>query len=76
MICDYFFIRKNRARRQLAHHTEGAYYYTKGINPRAVVALVLGVGIALIGLGVESLHSCTITRGSWASSWRAASTES
>jgi len=32
------------------------YYYTKGINPRAIVALVLGVTIALIGLVFEPLH--------------------
>jgi NCS1 family nucleobase:cation symporter-1 len=56
MICDYFFIRKTELDVNSLYHSEGAYYYTKGINPRAVVALVLGVGIALIGLGVESLH--------------------
>jgi nucleobase:cation symporter-1, NCS1 family len=38
------------------YHREGAYYYAKGINPRAVIALVLGVVIALIGLAVRPLH--------------------
>ena len=38
------------------YHREGMYYYTKGINPRAIVALVLGVTIALIGLFFEPLH--------------------
>jgi NCS1 family nucleobase:cation symporter-1 len=38
------------------YHSEGAYHYTKGFNPRAVAALVLGVTIALIGLFVAPLH--------------------
>jgi NCS1 family nucleobase:cation symporter-1 len=38
------------------YHREGAYHYTKGMNPRAVVALVLGVGIALVGLVYPPLH--------------------
>jgi NCS1 family nucleobase:cation symporter-1 len=56
MICDYFFIRKTVLDVNSLYHREGAYHYTKGINPRAVVALVLGVGIALIGLAVAPLH--------------------
>jgi NCS1 family nucleobase:cation symporter-1 len=38
------------------YHREGVYHYTKGFNPRAIIALAAGVGIALIGLFVESLH--------------------
>ena len=38
------------------YHCEGVYYYTKGINPRAIAALVAGVVIALIGLVVKPLH--------------------
>jgi NCS1 family nucleobase:cation symporter-1 len=56
MVCDYFFIRKTVLNVNSLYHREGAYSYTKGINPRAIVALVLGVAIALIGLGVEPLH--------------------
>ena len=36
------------------YHREGAYHYTKGVNPRAMVALVLGVAIALVGLVVSA----------------------
>ena len=36
------------------YHREGAYHYTKGINPRAIVALVLGVAIALVGLACRA----------------------
>ncbi|MGB3630396.1 MAG: cytosine permease, partial [Terracidiphilus sp.] len=35
---------------------KGVYYYTKGVNPRALIALGLGVAIALVGLIVPSLH--------------------
>ena len=38
------------------YHREGAYHYARGINPRAIVALVLGVVIALIGLFIRPLH--------------------
>jgi len=56
MIADYFFIRNTVLDVNSLYHREGAYHYTKGINPRAVIALVLGVAIALIGLPVAPLH--------------------
>jgi len=56
MVCDYFLIRHTELDVNSLYHREGTYHYTKGINPRAVVALVLGVGIALIGLAVRPLH--------------------
>jgi NCS1 family nucleobase:cation symporter-1 len=56
MVADYFLIRKTELDVNSLYHREGVYCYTKGINPRAIVALVLGVTIALIGLAVESLH--------------------
>src|ERR1019366_10732252 len=56
MIADYFLIRKTELDVNSLYHREGVYHYTKGFNPRAVIALVLGVGVALIGLFVPSLH--------------------
>jgi NCS1 family nucleobase:cation symporter-1 len=56
MVCDYFLIRKTELDINSLYHREGSYHYSKGINPRAVVALTLGVGIALIGLAVQPLH--------------------
>jgi NCS1 family nucleobase:cation symporter-1 len=56
MVSDYFLIRKTELDVNSLYHREGIYYYTKGINPRAVVALVLGVTIALVGLAVKPLH--------------------
>jgi NCS1 family nucleobase:cation symporter-1 len=56
MVADYFLIRKTELDVNSLYHREGIYYYTKGINPRAIIALVLGVGIALVGLAVKPLH--------------------
>src|SRR5579862_8844738 len=56
MVCDYFLIRKTELDVNSLYHREGVYYYTKGVNPRALIALVLGVGIALVGVFVPSLH--------------------
>ncbi len=56
MICDYFFIRGTKLSLYSLYHREGIYHYTKGINPRAIVALVIGVVVALIGLFVPSLR--------------------
>jgi len=56
MVADYFLIRKTELDVNSLYHCEGAYYYAKGVNPRAIISLVLGVVIALIGLFVPSLH--------------------
>ena len=56
MICDYFFIRRTKLSLFSLYHREGIYHYSKGINPRAVAALVIGVVVALVGLFVPSLH--------------------
>lgn len=56
MVCDYFLLRKTELDVNSLYHREGAYHYSKGINPRAIAALVFGVAIALIGLAVKPLH--------------------
>ena len=56
MVADYFLIRKTELDVNSLYHREGIYYYTKGFNPRAIAALVLGVAIALIGLAYAPLH--------------------
>lgn len=56
MIGDYFLIRGTELDVNSLYHREGAYYYTKGVNPRAMAALALGVGVALIGVFVAPLH--------------------
>jgi NCS1 family nucleobase:cation symporter-1 len=56
MIGDYFFIRKTELDVNSLYRREGAYHYSKGVNPRAIVALVLGVVIALVGFIYPPLH--------------------
>ena len=56
MVSDYFLIRKTELDVNSLYHREGVYHYRKGINPRAIVALVVGVVIALIGLAIRPLH--------------------
>ena len=56
MVSDYFLIRKTELDVNSLYHREGAYHYSKGINPRAVVSLVLGVAVALAGLVIKPLH--------------------
>ena len=56
MVCDYFFIRKTKLSLHSLYHREGIYHYSKGINSRAIAALVVGVIVALVGLWVPSLH--------------------
>ena len=56
MVADYFLIRKTELDVNSLYHSEGAYHYVKGINPRAIAALVLGVVIALVGQFVRPLH--------------------
>jgi len=56
MVSDYFLIRKTELDVNSLYHREGAYHYSKGVNPRAIFSLVLGVVIALVGLFVRPLH--------------------
>jgi NCS1 family nucleobase:cation symporter-1 len=56
MVSDYFLIRKTELDVNSLYHSEGAYHYSRGVNPRAIAALVIGVAIALVGRAVRPLH--------------------
>ncbi len=56
MVADYFLIRKTELDINSLYHSQGAYHYARGINPRAIFSLVLGVAIALVGIFVKPLH--------------------
>jgi NCS1 family nucleobase:cation symporter-1 len=56
MVADYFLIRGTRLDTVSLYRRGGPYEYTRGINPRAIVALGAGVIVALIGLAVPSLR--------------------
>jgi len=50
MICDYFLIRRRVLLVDDLYLRHGAYEYSRGFNWRAIAALALGAGIALVGL--------------------------
>ncbi|MBI3005726.1 MAG: NCS1 family nucleobase:cation symporter-1 [Ignavibacteriales bacterium] len=56
LIADYFVIRKLSLSVEDLYRREGEYSYSKGFNPKAIISLVAGVFVALIGLFVEELR--------------------
>jgi len=56
LIADYWFVRKKRLELGDLYRREGAYTYNGGWNWRAVVATLIGCGLAWIGLVVHSLR--------------------
>ena len=56
MIADYFLIRGTRLDTESLYHREGPYEYYKGVNLRAMIALVAGIFAALIGLIIPDLR--------------------
>ena len=56
MIADYFMLRSTQLDIEALYRRQGAYEYTKGVNPRALVALACGVFIALIGVFVPDVR--------------------
>jgi nucleobase:cation symporter-1, NCS1 family len=56
MIADYFLIRRARLSVVDLYRRNGLYEYDNGVNPRAVVALVTGIAVALLGLVLPALR--------------------
>jgi nucleobase:cation symporter-1, NCS1 family len=56
MVADYFLIRGTRLDVYSLYHRGGPYEYSRGINPRALIALAAGVFAALIGLRVPAVR--------------------
>jgi NCS1 family nucleobase:cation symporter-1 len=56
MIADYFLVRGSRLAVEDLYRRGGEYEYSKGYNYRAIFALAIGAGIALIGLAVPPLR--------------------
>jgi len=57
MICDYFVIRQRVLQVDDLYLRGGLYEYSRGFNWRAAIALALGAGTALAGLGIASLRA-------------------
>jgi NCS1 family nucleobase:cation symporter-1 len=55
LIADYWIVRKKQLRLEDLYLTDGAYRYEGGWNLAAVVATVLGSGLALVGWFVPAL---------------------
>ncbi len=55
MVTDYFLLRGTRLDSYSLYRRDGIYEYRKGFNPAAIVALVLGVFVALVGRFVPSV---------------------
>ena len=56
MICDYYLVRGRELLVHDLYRRGGAYEYRGGFNPRAMIALTCGVGVALIGLAVPAVR--------------------
>jgi nucleobase:cation symporter-1, NCS1 family len=56
MICDYYVVRRRQLQADELYRRGGRYEYRNGFNPKAIVALVAGVAIALVGLAVPALR--------------------
>jgi len=56
MIADYFLVRKRHLNVDDLYRRGGEYEYSNGVNPRALVSLVLGVVVALLGLVIPPLR--------------------
>jgi NCS1 family nucleobase:cation symporter-1 len=57
MICDYFVVRKRILRVDDLYLRGASYEYSRGFNWRAIFALLLGAGTALVGLAVTPLRA-------------------
>jgi len=55
LLCDYYIIRKMKLNLSGLYQTDGEYSYNSGFNPAALIALVIGVLLALIGYWVPQL---------------------
>lgn len=56
MIADYFIVRRSNLKPDELYQRGGAYEYRSGVNYRAMLALALGIAIALVGLAVPVLR--------------------
>lgn len=56
MICDYYLVRRRQLLVPDLYRRVGVYEYRNGFNPRAIIALAVGVLIALSGLLLPGLR--------------------
>lgn len=56
MIADYFVVRQRHLVVEDLYRRDGKYEYSNGVNGKAIISLVAGVLIALLGLAVPGLR--------------------
>jgi nucleobase:cation symporter-1, NCS1 family len=56
MIFDYYLVRKRQLTLEDLYASHGAYEYKNGFNTRALLALGIGVGVALAGLLIPAVR--------------------
>src|SRR5467141_268012 len=56
MICDYYLVRRRQLVVEDLYLLGGAHEYLHGFNPKAILSLVAGVAIALIGLAIPAVR--------------------
>jgi nucleobase:cation symporter-1, NCS1 family len=55
LICDYYLIKKQQLKVVDLYMHEGNYTYENGFNNKAIIALICGIAVAMIGLIIPSL---------------------
>src|SRR5215510_12991625 len=55
LIADYFVLRKTNLNVDDLYIRGGSYEYSRGVNIRAIIALVIGISLCLVGLVVKPL---------------------
>jgi NCS1 family nucleobase:cation symporter-1 len=63
VVCDYLIVRRGELNVPELYREGGAFWFTNGVNRRAMVALGAGVGVALLGRFVPSLSF--LFSGAW-----------
>jgi NCS1 family nucleobase:cation symporter-1 len=56
MIADYWLVRRRELSMPDLYRTDGIYRYASGFNPRALIALAVGIGVSLAGRWFEPLR--------------------
>jgi cytosine/uracil/thiamine/allantoin permease len=56
LLADYFWVRKQHLQFEELYKTNGIYAYHSGFNPAAIVSMVVGISLALVGYWVPSLN--------------------
>jgi cytosine/uracil/thiamine/allantoin permease len=56
LLADYFWVRKQNLQLDELYKTNGIYAFRSGFNPAAILSLVAGILLALIGFWIEPLN--------------------